>query len=80
MVILFNVDGEGRKAMVKAIENELGVKATYLGVPSCVYQIGDYKVGKLGELEFADGEITEEVSRVIDACILATGVTPEGLT
>ena len=80
MVILFNVDGESRKAMVKAIENELGVKATYLGVPSCVYQIGDYKVGKLGELEFADGEITEEVSRVIDACILATGVTPEGLT
>ena len=80
MVILFNVDGESRKAMVKAIENELGVKATYLGVPSCVYQIGDYKVGKLGELEFADGEITEEISKVIDACILATGVTPEGLT
>ena len=24
MVILFNVDGESRKAMVKAIENELG--------------------------------------------------------
>lgn len=80
MVILFNVDGESRKAMVKAIENELGVKATYLGVPSCAYQIGGFKVGKLGELEFADGEITEEVSRVIDACILVTGVTPEGLT
>ena len=79
MVILFNVDGESRKAMVKAIENELGVKATYLGVPSCAYQIGGFKVGKLGELEFADGEITEEVSKVIDACILATGVTPEGL-
>ena len=80
MVILFNVDGESRKAMVKAIENELGVKTTYLGVPSCAYQIGGFKVGKLGELEFADGEITEEVSRVIDACILVTGVTPEGLT
>lgn len=79
MVILFNVNGEGRKAMVKAIENELGVKASYLGVPSCAYQIGGFKVGKLGELEFADGEITEEVSKVIDACILATGVTPEGL-
>ena len=80
MVILFNVDGESRKAMVKAIENELGVKATYLGVPSCAYQIGGFKVGKLGELEFADGEINEEISKVIDACILATGVTPEGLT
>lgn len=79
MVILFNVNGEDRKTMVKAIENELGVKASYLGVPSCAYQIGGFKVGKLGELEFADGEITEEVSKVIDACLRATGVTPEGL-
>ena len=79
MVILFNVEGENRKAMVKAIENELGVKAAYLGVPSRAYQIGGYRVGKLGELEFADGEITGEVSKVIDACILVTGVTPEGL-
>ncbi len=79
MMILFNVSGESRKAMVKAIEDELGVKATYLGVPSCAYQIGDFKVGKLGELEFADGEMTEEASKVINACILATGVTPDGL-
>ena len=79
MVIQFNVIGEDRKVMVKAIEDELGVKATYLGVPSCAYQIGSFKVGKLGELEFADGEMTEEVSKVIDACIRATGVTPEGL-
>ena len=79
MVIQFNVNGEDRKAMVKAIEDELGVKATYLGVPSCAYQVGGFKVGKLGELEFADGEMTEEVSKVIDACIRATGVTPEGL-
>ena len=79
MMIHFNVSGESRKAMVKAIEDELGVKAAYLGVPSCAYQIGDFKVGKLGELEFADGEMTEEASKVIDACIMATGVTPEGL-
>ena len=79
MVIQFNVNGEDRKVMVKAIEDELGVKATYLGVPSCAYQVGGFKVGKLGELEFADGEMTEEVSKVIDACIRATGVTPEGL-
>lgn len=79
MVIQFNVNGEDRKVMVKAIEDELEVKATYLGVPSCAYQIGSFKVGKLGELEFADGEMTEEVSKVIDACIRATGVTPEGL-
>ena len=79
MYILFNVNGEGRKAMVKAIENELGVKATYLGVPSCAYQIGSFKVGKLGELEYPGTEVTEEISRVLDACLRATGVTPEGL-
>ena len=79
MVIKYNVNGEGRKAMVKAIEKELGIKATYLKVPSCAYQIGGFKVGKSGELEYADGEITGEASRVIDACILATGITPEGL-
>ena len=79
MVIKFNVNGEGRKAMVKAIEKELGIKATYLKVPSCAYQIGGFKVGKSGELEYADGEITGEASRVIDACILSTGITPEGL-
>ena len=79
MVILFNVNGEGRKAMVKAIENELGVKATYLGVPSCAYQIGSFKVGKLGELEYPGTEVTEEISRVLDACLRATGVTPDGL-
>ena len=30
MVIKFNVNGEGRKAMVKAIEKELGCKVTKL--------------------------------------------------
>lgn len=55
MVLHFNVKGESRKAMVKAIEKELGVKARYLGVPSCSYEVGYYTVGRNGELEFADG-------------------------
>ena len=37
MVLHFNVKGESRKAMVKAIEKELSVKARYLGVPSCSF-------------------------------------------
>lgn len=51
MVLHFNVKGESRKAMVKAIEKELGVKARYLGVPSCSYEVGNYTVGRNGELE-----------------------------
>ncbi len=76
MVLHFNVKGESRKAMVKAIENELGVKARYLGVPSCAYDIGIYTIGKNGELEFADEESLEETSKVIDACVMATGTSP----
>lgn len=79
MLILFNVDKEGRKAMVKAIEEELGVKAAYLGMPTCAYQIGEFRVGKLGELEYPDEETEQEAHRIIDACLLATGVRPEGL-
>ena len=77
MVLHFNVKGESRKAMVKAIEKELGVKARYLGVPSCSYEVGNYTVGRNGELEFADGESMEETSKIIDACVMATGTSPE---
>ena len=54
MILHFNVNGERRKAMVKAIEEGLGTKATYLGVPSCAYSVGDYTVGRNSELEFFD--------------------------
>lgn len=74
MILHFNVTGEMRKKMVKAIEKETGIKAVYLRVPSCAYQIGNYKVGKNGELELYD---EEAASNVIDACVLATGRYPE---
>lgn len=77
MVLHFNVKGESRKAMVKAIEKELGVKARYLRVPSCSYEVGNYIVGKNGELEFADDLGMEETSGIIDVCVMATGVFPE---
>ena len=77
MVLHFNVKGENRKAMVKVIEKELGVKAKYLGVPSCAYQVGEYRVERDGTLSFEKDDI-DEISRVVDACITATGYTPEG--
>lgn len=76
MILHFNVKGESRKTMVKAIEQELGVKARYLGVPSCSYKVGICTVGVNGELEFSEGETFDETSKVIDACVLATGVSP----
>ena len=43
MVLHFNVTGDSRKAMVKAIEKELGCKAKYMGMPSAAYEIGAYR-------------------------------------
>ena len=76
MVLHFNVTKEARKAMVKAIETELGIKAKYLGVPSCAYEVGDYRVEKDGTLSFEKDDI-DETSRVVDVCVMATGYSPE---
>ena len=76
MVLHFNVTDESRKAMVKAIEKEIGGKAKYLGVPSCAYEIGSYTVGRNGELEFGDFDDIDEVAPIVDACVMATGITP----
>ena len=65
MVLHFNVKGESRKAMVTAIEKEIGGKARYLGVPSCAYEIGSYTVGRNGELEFGDFDDIDEVADII---------------
>ena len=54
MELYFNVTGDRRKALVKEIEHQLGIKAKYLGVPSCAYQIGDFKVSKDGTLSWPD--------------------------
>ena len=72
MVLHFNVTKEKRKAMVQAIEKEIGGKAKYLGVPSCAYEIGNFTVGKNGELEFGDFDDLDEVAPIVDACVLAT--------
>ena len=76
MVLHFNVTKDKRKAMVQVIEKELGGKAKYIGVPSCAYEIGNFTVGKNGELEFGDFDDFDEVAPIVDACVLATGVSP----
>ncbi len=76
MVLHFNVKGEARKAMVQAIEKALGINARYKGMPSMEYEIGGFTVGRNGELEFEDF-LKWEMKPVIEACIKATGITPE---
>lgn len=75
MELHFNATKESRKAMVEAISKELGITAKYLGVPSCAYQVGDYRIEKDGTLIFESKNI-EESSKIIDVCVMATGITP----
>ena len=42
----YNVTGNGRKALVAAIENLTGDKAIYMRMPTCAYEIGDITVTK----------------------------------
>ena len=78
MVLHFNVTGDARKQMVKAVEQELGVKAKYLGVPSCAYQVDIFTISKDGTLSWEDLSDTDldKTSRVADACVMATGQSP----
>lgn len=71
MELHFNVSGEARKKLVDAISKDLGIKATYLRVPTCAYQIGAYHVSKEGTLTFPDETDLNESSKVIDACVMA---------
>ena len=71
MVLHFNVTGETRKKMVKAAEMELGVKAKYLGVPSCAYQVDIFTISKDGTLSWEDLDDTE-----FDKSVMATGNSP----
>lgn len=67
MNINFNVTGEDRKALVKAIAEITGEKPAYLGMPSAAYQIGSYQVSKTGELTWEEGTDAELlVERLIE--------------
>lgn len=81
MVLHFNVSGAERKALVQVIADKLGEKASYLGMPSAAYQIGDYNVSKDGTLSWgdmvdADPEIMERSNSIVEACVNA-GFEPE---
>lgn len=67
MNINFNVTGEDRKALVKAIAEITGEKPAYLGMPTAAYQIGSYQVSKTGELTWEEGTDAELlVERLIE--------------
>lgn len=50
MLLQYNVQGNGRKALVREIENFTNLTAEYEGTPTFAYQIGEYRVTRNGEL------------------------------
>lgn len=69
----YNVTGNDRKALVKAIADLTGDKAVYKFMPTCAYEIGDITVDKEGGVTCEDAE---KLTRIIHS-LIADGFTPE---
>ena len=39
-----------RKEIVAELETKWGVKAKYLGAPTFAYEVGDYRIDRIGEV------------------------------
>jgi hypothetical protein len=62
MKINYNVTGEQRKELVKAIGAILQVKPVYKKMPTCAYEIGDITVDKEGTLICEDDAKAERIA------------------
>lgn len=62
MKINYNVTGEQRKELVKAIGVIMQVKPVYMKMPTCAYKIGDITVDKEGTLICKDSAKAERVA------------------
>lgn len=57
----YNVTGEERKALVKAIEKITGEKAVYQFMPTCAFEIGNITVSKDGTVSCEDDAKMEKL-------------------
>jgi hypothetical protein len=61
MKVNYNVTGNDRKALVKAIADLTGDKAVYKFMPTCAYEIGDITVDKEGGVTCEDADKLERI-------------------
>ena len=76
MELNYNVKGERRKQLVKALEDILGTKSVYMGVPTFSYRIGRVIVDRAGTVT-NEGTSTE-VFKNIAIDLSLRGFEPEG--
>ena len=76
MELNYNVKGDRRKQLVKALEDILGVKSEYMGVPTFAYRIGRVMVDRVGTVTSKD--TSTEVFKNIAIALSLRGFEPEG--
>jgi glycine cleavage system aminomethyltransferase T len=76
MELNYNVKGDRRKQLVKALEDIIGTKSEYMGVPTFAYRIGRVMVDREGTVT-SEGTSTEVFKNIAIALSLR-GFEPEG--
>ena len=76
MELNYNVKGDIRKQLVKVLEEILGIKSEYMGVPTFGYRIGRVMVDSAGTVT-SEGTSTEVFKNIAIALSLR-GFEPEG--
>jgi hypothetical protein len=72
----YNVSGEKRKWLVRAMSEILGEDAAYQGAPSFAYCVDGYTVSRNGLVTCPDTATHEEVAQLVDT-LREQGFTPE---
>ena len=63
----FNVTGDERKRLVKAVSAFAQAEAKYLGVPSCAYRVGGFTIDKTGRVSTDDREAVNTLIAAMNA-------------
>ena len=63
----YNVTGQQRKALVRAVSEILGEDAVYQGAPTFAYAVDGYTISRSGVLTCPDNAGQEEVERLVSA-------------
>lgn len=76
MELNYNVKGDKRKELVKALEEIIGAKSEYMGVPTFAYRIGKLMVDRVGTVTSKD--TSKDVFQNVAIALSLRGFEPEG--
>ncbi|MDL2205392.1 virulence protein [Eubacteriales bacterium OttesenSCG-928-N13] len=65
MKVMYNVTGERRKELVKAVSEALGTPAQYRGAPSFAFEVGSYEIDRNGTLSAPVGHDVDAFEQLL---------------